>query len=122
MRIHRSRQQLYGMNERHVQTALATPSGDLQEASGVRGRHDLRPRLDNTSDLELEQLAGHAGLEQVVDAGAAAAEVAVGELHELEPRDPPEQLARLLPHPLTVSQVAGVVIRHGEVEPPERQL
>src|SRR6266851_18325 len=122
MRIDRSRQQLYGMNERHVQTALPTPPGDLEEAARVRRRDHPRAGLDDARELAFEQLARHAGLEEIVDARAAAAEVAVGKLDEPEPGDPAQKLARLLPDPLAVDQVTGIVVRDRQIEGPERQV
>src|SRR6266446_200231 len=122
MRIDRSRQQLYGMNERHVQTALSTPPGDLEEAARVRRRDHPRAGLDDTRELAFEQLARHAGLEEIVDARAAAAEVAVGKLDEPELGDPAQKLARLLPDPLAVDQVTGIVVRDRQIEGPERQV
>src|SRR5213594_3369804 len=93
MRIDRSRQQLYGMNERHVQTALPTPPGDLEEATRVRRRDHPRAALDDTRELASEQFARHAGFEEIVDARAAAAELAVGKLDQPEPGDPAQKLA-----------------------------
>src|SRR2546428_14163217 len=99
MRIARPRQQLYGMNERPVQTALPTPPGDLEEATRVRRRDHPRAGLDDARELAFEQLAPHAGLEEIVEARAAAAEVAVGKLDEPGPGDPAQTLGRPLTDP-----------------------
>src|SRR5439155_21557383 len=122
MRIGRSCQQLYGMNERHVQTALPTPPGDLQKATWICRRDHPRAGLDDSRELAFEELACYPGLEEIVDAGAAAAEVAVGKLDEPEPGDPAQKLARFLPHPLAVGQVTGVVVGDRHIEGPERQV
>src|SRR5437773_8303569 len=74
------------MDERHVQAALSAALRDLQEAAGVARRDHARAGLDDPRDLQREQLPRQRGLEEVVDARAAAAEVAVAELDEREPR------------------------------------
>ena len=122
MRIGRSRQQLYGMNELHVQTALPAPPGDLEEATRIRRGDHPRSGLGDACDLGVSQGASCPGLEEIVDARAAAAEVTVAELDEPEPGNPAEQPARLLSHALTVNQMAGVVVRHREVEGAQRQV
>src|SRR5712671_1340818 len=99
------------MNERHVQTALAAPPGDLEEAARVRRRDHSRSGLGDPGELSIQELARHSGLEEIVDAGAPAAELAVAELDEPEPGDPAEQPARLVSHALPVDQMAGVVVR-----------
>ncbi len=102
--------------------ARAQSLGDLEQAARVTRRHYTRARLDDVGHLAFEQPVGHLRLEHVVDAGAAAAEVALGQLDEREARDAPEQLARLVADPLAVRQMAGVVVRHGDVEPAQRQV
>ena len=49
-------------------------------------------------------------LDQVVDARRAAADLRLGDLEKLEPRDAAQQLARLRADALGVGQVAGVVV------------
>src|SRR5262245_19925561 len=100
------------MKERHVQAALAAAERDLEQAARVRRRDYLGAGLGDPRDLPLQELARHLGLEQIVDAGAAAAEIAVAELHELEPGDAREELARLLAHALAVGEMAGIVVGH----------
>ncbi len=60
--------------------------------------------------LALPELLGGLGLEQVVDAGRAAAQLPLGGLDELEAGDRAQQVARLRAHALGVGQVAGVVV------------
>ena len=55
---------------------------------------------------------------QVVDAGAAAADRLVGRLEQLEPGDRAQCVARLLPHPLCVEEVARVLERDPNLERP----
>src|SRR3989442_4623540 len=110
------------MTGRHVQPAPPTPPGDREEATRVRRRAPPRAGLDDARELAFEQLARHAGLEEIVDARAAAAEVAVGKLDEPEPGDPVQKLARLLPDPLAVDQVTGIGVRDRHIEGTERQV
>src|SRR5215467_1629859 len=86
MRIGGSCQQLYGMNDGHVQTALAAPPGDLEKTARVGRRHHPRAGLGDPRELGVQQPPRHVGLEEVVDAGAAAAELAVAELARSEER------------------------------------
>ena len=60
--------------------------------------------------LAFEELVGHLGLREVVDAGATAAPTALGQFHELHAGDGPEQRARLGGDFLAVAEVAGVVV------------
>ena len=66
-------------------------------------------------DLADEELFGLLGLGDVVDAGAAAAPVGLGEFDQLEARDELKELSRLLGHLLAVREVAGVVVGDGQV-------
>ena len=52
-------------------------------------------------------------VEDAVEAGAAAAEVGLGHLAQLEAGDGAQQGARLGLDPLGVGQVAGVLVGHG---------
>src|SRR5215813_2157150 len=122
MRIGGSCQQLYGMNDRHVQTALAAPPGDLQEAAWVGRRDHPRPGLGDPRELLVQEIARNARFEKVVDAGAAATELAVAELDQAKAGDPAEQLPGLEPQPLTVHEVTGIVVCHREIERAERKI
>ncbi len=96
------------------QPALGEPHPELEETAGVPAHHHLGTGLGDPVELPPEQLARDLGLEQVVDAGRAAAEVGVAELHEPEPRDGAQQRPRRLAHALAVGEVAGLVVRHRE--------
>src|SRR6185436_18229065 len=122
IRIGSPRQQLYGMNERHVQTTLATAARDLQQAPRIRGRDHPRTALPNSREFSLEQVARQLRLQKIVDAGAPAAEVAVRQLDEPQPGDAAQELPRLLLEPLAMCQVTGVMIRHRQIERPQRKI
>ena len=55
-------------------------------------------------------------LDQVVDAGAAAADLLLGERQQLDAGNRAQQIARRLADALRVREVAGVVIRHAHRE------
>ena len=94
---------------------MAEATGDLKVAPGVGGGEDRCAGADDVPDLPDEELFGLLRLGDVVDAGAAAAPVGLGELDELEPGDEFEDVARLLGDLLPVGQVTGVVVGDGEV-------
>src|SRR5207245_1173412 len=78
--------------------------------------------LDDPIDLSLDELARDLRLQEIVDARAAAAEIAFAELDEPKSWDPTEQRARLLPDALTVRQMARVVVGDGDLEWSKRQI
>src|SRR5262249_6301595 len=92
------------------QTRLERLLRDLHHAAGIAGDHDTRSRLADSLDLAPPELRGDLGLEEIVDTRAAAAKVAVGQLHERQPGNAPQELSRLRAHLLAVSEVAGVVV------------
>ena len=57
---------------------------DLEEAAGVAGGDDGRSGGGDVVELALEEFVGHFGLDEVVDAGAAAAPHGFGEGLEVE--------------------------------------
>ena len=67
------------------------------------------------------QFGGHLRLHEVEDAGAAAADVAVGNRHERDAGNRREQVARLLPDALRVGEVAGVMVGDAHVDPMPRR-
>src|SRR5262245_66645466 len=89
-----AREKRHGMEDLDLEALAPTVPRDLHETAGIACDHDARARLADPLDFPPPQLVGDAGLDEVVHAGAAAAEVAVGQLHEREPRNPPQQLAR----------------------------
>ena len=94
---------------------MAEAAGDLKVAPGVGGGEDRCAGADDVPDLADEEQFGLLGLGDVVDAGAAAAPVGLGELDELEPGDELQEIAWLLGDLLAVRQVAGVVVGDGEI-------
>src|SRR5262249_39672241 len=90
--------------------ALAQEHLDLQRAPGVGGDEELGGRGEHVVHLALAHLPRALRLDQVVDAGAAAALIALGDLAQLEPGDRGEERARLGAHALRVRQVACVVV------------
>jgi len=83
---------------------------ELQETAGVGGDDGVGVSGEQVLDFPVAELLGGFRLEQVVDAGGAAAEGGFGNFGDLEAGDSGEQLARLLKDALRVAQVAGVVV------------
>ena len=94
---------------------MAEATGDLKVAPGVGGGEDRCAGADDVPDLADEELFGLLGLGDVVDAGAAAAPIGLGEFDELEARDELQEVAGLFGDLLAVRQVTGVVVGDGEV-------
>ena len=70
----------------HALNLLATGGeavGDLEEAARIPSSKDGRASFRDVIQLSLEELVGHFGLDEVVDAGAAAAPGAFGQFDEL---------------------------------------
>ncbi len=63
------------MGGAHGHAALAETGGDLEEAARIAGDHDLGAGLGQAVQLAIQELLGDLGVQQIVDAGAAAAEV-----------------------------------------------
>src|SRR5687768_4322203 len=96
--------------------AHGAPSGlearrDLEEAPGVTRHDHLRIGLENVLHFPIAQLCRSLGLEQVVDAGRAAADFGLGDLPHGDARDRLQQAARLRAYTLRVLKMTGVVIR-----------
>ena len=83
---------------------------ELHEAAGVRAREQLRARGEHVGGLAVAEVAGGLGLHDVVDAGAAAADVLLGGLDDLERGDPPQHRLPRGGQPLRVAQVARVLV------------
>ena len=98
------------MNGGDVEAALAETVLDLEEAAGVAGGDDRGAGGGDVVDFALEKLVGHLGLDEVVDAGAAAAPHRFGEGLYLQAGNFAEQLAGLGSDFLAVAEVAGVVV------------
>src|SRR4030081_3747957 len=92
-----------------LEPAIAELCLDLQRAPGIAGDEKLRRNRKDVLDLAGPDLVGALRLDEIVDAGAAAALLGVGDLEERQARNGPEELARLLDDPLGVPQVTGIV-------------
>jgi len=98
------------MRSAEVQAFRLRAVDDLEQAAGVAGGDDFRPGRADVLHLAFEELVGHLGLREVVDARAAAAPVALGQFHELHTGDGFQQRARLGGDFLAVAEVAGLVV------------
>src|SRR5688572_27866477 len=99
------------MRNAHGQLLLAEAIHDLEEAAGIAGRDDLGTRGLDMLNYAFEKVARHFGLDQVIDARAAAAPRAFGEFNEFEIRNCAKQRARLRGDLLAVAKVTRLVIR-----------
>src|SRR5947207_2658432 len=90
--------------------ALSQDLLDLQSAAWIRAGEQIGVRGEDVHDLPRTDLVGAFRLDQVVDSGAAAALIAVGNLHELKLRNSAKELPRSRTNPLSMREVTGVVI------------
>src|SRR4051794_29563432 len=88
----------------------------LQHAARIRGCDDLRTGRIHSGDFLLEQCRRHLGMKDVVDAGAAAAEVREWHLTKRKAGYGPEELTRLHTDLLAVREVARVLVGDRSVE------
>lgn len=86
---------------------------DLQHASGIRGREDLRVACQNVLKLSLQQFAGHFRLDQIVDPGAPTTPGAFGNLAKFQIRNRSENLPWLHGDLLSVAQMARLMVCNG---------
>ena len=70
------------MHDTQVHAFLLSPVDDLEETAGIAGSNDVSASGFDVLDFSLEQLVRHFGLNDVVDARAAAAPRRFGELDE----------------------------------------
>ena len=92
----------------------------LRQAADVATGHHIGSRGHYCPGLLLAESGGNLRLVNVVAAGTAAAELAVGNLHEFQARDRPQQLPRLGADLLRIGQMAGILIGHLERHFPQR--
>ena len=92
---------------------------DLHPAAGVGRHHDVRAGGEHGARLALAELAGRLGVQQVVGTGAAAADLGLDQLAQLDAGDAAQQPARLVAHALGVREVARVLVgdRHRQRVP-----
>ena len=101
------------MDDFEVEAVLSSAVLDLEEAAGVGGGDGGDASGLDFGDFAIQKLAGHFGLNEVVDASAAAAPGTFGKFHEIEAGDGAEKLAWLSCNFLAVAKVAGFVISDG---------
>ena len=94
----------------------AETAAELHEAAGVGGDDGVGVGGEEMGDFAIAELLGGFGLEEIVDAGGAAAEGGFGDFGDLEAGDSGEQLARLLIDALRVAEMAGVVVGDADRE------
>ena len=93
-------------------TGPSRRGGNLNRASRVSGRDQIRIEIGNMTGLSRSELGGCFRLNQIVDARAAAAHVGFRGAHHFQSRNGTEQVSRFTPDALGVREVAGVVIDH----------
>jgi hypothetical protein len=106
----------------HGHAAFAQARGDLEKAAGIAGDHYLGAGQGQAIQLAVQEFLGDLGVQEIVDSGAPAAKVRLPQRHQREPGDRPQETPRLRSDPLTVRQVAGVVIRHAQLHGVKRPL
>ena len=116
---------LDGVRHPHRVPGPLDRGGDLHQAARVGGDQHLGPGRDDVGGLAVAQLAGRLGVDDVVDARRAAAQLGLGDLLQRQAGDRLEQPPRLGADALGVREVAGVVVgdrssRAGAAGPPGR--
>jgi len=94
--------------------------GDLEQAAGIGADVEIGARGEHVSRLAVTERPRRVGLDEVVDPGAAAAQLLLGGLDELEARDRAQQRAGLLAHALGVTEVRLLSNNPDKVEALER--
>jgi len=88
----------------------------LEETAGVGGDDGVGVGGQEVGYFAVAELLGGFGLEEVVDAGGAAAEGGFGDLGDLKAGDGTEKFAGLDEDSLGVAEVAGVVVGDADWE------
>src|SRR5918999_2257426 len=104
------------MERRHGPPGPPERGRDLHQAARVPTRVGVRLRSEHLLRLAVAELSRGLRLEEVVDAGAPAADRLVGRLGELEARNRPQNGARGRPDALRVREMARVLERDAERE------
>jgi len=90
---------------------------DLQRAAGIGGGDGVGAGVEQVARLALAELGGGLGVQDVPDAGRAAAQLPLGRLAQLESRDLAQQLPRLGADALRVRQMTRILVCRAKVEP-----
>src|SRR5712691_8766720 len=104
------------MNDRPVMPEPPAGGGDLQDASGIAGRNDVGLERGDVARLPFAELPGRLRLHEIVDAGAAAADLRFRRRQQLDSRNRGEQRPRLRAHALRVREVTGIVIHDARLD------
>ena len=101
--------------ERRQRAAGSTQrSRHLHEAAWVAARVGVRLGFQDTCGFPIAEVGSGLGLDDVVDPGAAAADLLLRRLDELESRDRAQELTRLGADSLCVREMTGVLERDAE--------
>ena len=83
------------MNDAQLHPSLFRAIDELQETTGISGGNNFRAGGLDVGEFALQQVIGHFRLNEVVNAGAAAAPVRLGRLDEFQIQNRPQHLSRL---------------------------
>src|SRR5260370_4973301 len=89
---------------------------DLQSAAWIRAGQKIGLRGEDVVGFARADFVRALGLDEVVDPGAAATLIAVGNLQELQLRDSTKQLSWCAANPLGMREVTGIVIRNARFQ------
>ena len=106
------------MDDAELHPSLFGAVFDLQKASRISSGHDGCARGFDVAQLALEEVVGHFGLDEIVDACAAAAPGAFGQFDQVQSGNGFKKLAGLSRNFLAVAEVAGFVVGDGRVRCP----
>ena len=98
------------MHDRPPKAGLSGRRCDLDRATRVAGRHQIRLQSRNVANLADGQVAGGFGLNEIVDAGAATTHFRFDRADELEAWNRSKELARLGPYALGVGEMTRIVV------------
>ena len=98
------------MHNTEIKSLPPRAANELQQATGIRRRNDLRSGLLDMLQLSYEELIGHFRLDQVIDAGAAAAPRAFLQLDQFEIGNGAQKFPGLYGDLLAVAKVTGFVV------------
>ena len=95
--------------------------GDLQHTAGI-AHGDIVDPFGDVRHLPFQQSTGHLRMGQIVHPCAAATAIGIRHLHQGEAGNALQQLPRLLSDPLSVGQMACLVIGDGSVHASGRRV
>src|SRR6266699_4168624 len=91
-------------------------SVNLQEAARISRCDDIGMHTQDMLSFALAQLVGRLRLDQVVDAGATAADVCLRNVHHLDPRNATQHLTWLQTDALRMGKMAGVMVGYAQLD------